>query len=830
MQNTQNIFRDPIYQTGLVFLLTSVLVYVVPFVSTNIPEDGLMLFFFNYAMAVAYFFVLVANRKTIIPEKKLDYRFLLLIMLLISAYSLNREMNVFESSVNWFSASLVVSCLNYILYSVYSRLPNWARQLSILMAGFSFILFSYLALYLLPTYGIGMVGFLAFGISLHVFVPALFLLNTIFLIKRTSVVQKNAWKVFFTGSMVPLIIALVFTLMWGSLKKDINGIYANQQPGSELPAWIRLAQRIPNTPLAEKMLKSGLVYAVPEITWNDILWRMPDGSFNEEKKHDPLIMCAAFFYGSLKLEGNDLLQILKTNFKFGHQPEDRLWSGGNLITAHVSSNVRVWPACNIAYTEKTITARNEGSRGQEEGIYTFYLSEGAVVSSLSLWINGKEEKGILSTKQKADSAYKAIVGVERRDPSIVHWQEGNRVSLRVFPVLANESRKFKIGITAPLERIKGKLVYENIYFDGPDNTKAKESIQVEFQQPVEEFELPVTFTSKSTQSYNRLGNYEPHWNLVFPDKGLADCSFSFDGNTYSLASYHKRLNPVNVKDLYLDINRAWTRTEFNKIIEASGKYDIYTYAKDLVKITPENQNDLFKELTKDEFSLFPLYKIKDPNSSLLITKGSTRSCNIDDMERTPFIEQTKKFLAGDHKIKLFSIGGDLSPYLKSLKEFRIFQYDNGDLDILSHLLTDNMFVDDTENDDRVIIHKTDMVIERSNGDRPSSGPDHVMRLFAYNHIMQKLGTGLILNRPIEDQLVEEARKAYVVTPLSSLIVLETERDYKRFDIQDSDSSLSNASLGSKGAAPEPHEWLLIITGVLLMTYLKFRRGLKWVKS
>ena len=233
MQNTQNIFRDSIYQTGLVLLLASVVVYLVPFELTNIYEDGLMLFFLNYAMAVAYFFVLVANRKTISPERKLDYRFLLLIMLLVSAYSLNRVMNVFESSVNWLSASLVVTCLNYMLHSVYSRMPNWARQLSILVSGFSFILFSYLAVYLLPTYGIGLVGFLAFGISLHVFVPALFLVNTIFLVKRASVVQKHALKFFSAGAVVPVTIALVFTIMWGSLKKDIKLIYANQQPGSE---------------------------------------------------------------------------------------------------------------------------------------------------------------------------------------------------------------------------------------------------------------------------------------------------------------------------------------------------------------------------------------------------------------------------------------------------------------------------------------------------------------------------------------------------------------------------------------------------------------------
>ena len=105
-----------------------------------------------------------------------------------------------------------------------------------------------------------------------------------------------------------------------------------------------------------------------------------------------------------------------------------------------------------------------------------------------------------------------------------------------------------------------------------------------------------------------------------------------------------------------------------------------------------------------------------------------------------------------------------------------------------------------------------------------------MRLFAYNHIMHRLGSGLLMDRPIEDSLVEEARKAYVVSPVSSLVVLETEEDYKRFDIKDTGSSLKNASIKSKGAAPEPHEWVLIITGALLIMYVKFRSRIKWAKA
>jgi len=69
--------------------------------------------------------------------------------------------------------------------------------------------------------------------------------------------------------------------------------------------------------------------------------------------------------------------------------------------------------------------------------------------------------------------------------------------------------------------------------------------------------------------------------------------------------------------------------------------------------------------------------------------------------------------------------------------------------------------------------------------------------------------------------VAEAAASYVVTPLSSLVVLEKQEDYDRFNIRDSNNSLKNASLEGKGAVPEPHEWALIVIGILLIVYLKF---------
>ena len=57
---------------------------------------------------------------------------------------------------------------------------------------------------------------------------------------------------------------------------------------------------------------------------------------------------------------------------------------------------------------------------------------------------------------------------------------------------------------------------------------------------------------------------------------------------------------------------------------------------------------------------------------------------------------------------------------------------------------------------------------------------------------------------------------------ASLIVLETQADYERFDIRKSQDSLGNASMTASGAVPEPEEWALIILAVLAVTVLTLK--------
>jgi XrtN system VIT domain protein len=103
-----------------------------------------------------------------------------------------------------------------------------------------------------------------------------------------------------------------------------------------------------------------------------------------------------------------------------------------------------------------------------------------------------------------------------------------------------------------------------------------------------------------------------------------------------------------------------------------------------------------------------------------------------------------------------------------------------------------------------------------------SAPDHLLRLFAYNHILQQIGPRYFCQGDIEDELIAEAAQANIVSPVSSLIVLETQADYERFDIQKSKDSLGNASMNASGAVPEPEEWALIIIALLAVGFVTLK--------
>ena len=827
------------YTIGYALLALSFTLYVLFTVLALDDGETFTSFIVHYMLAFFYTAILIADGAYGIRKSwrkaNIHKTIILLNLFLISAYSLNRNIVVFQDSTDWLCIYLIITSLITLSYRFYHRLPAWINRLQHIILGSAIVLYLYLALYVVHAYAIGTIGILLFGIGMHIYVPATLLTACIFLLIYTCEKNRSLYYPVIVGALATIAYATSFTIEWSNRTEKIDRI-ANQSVmynNIELPAWVAIAQSVKNDWITERMLKSDLVYSTPAL-WGD--WDLMPSQVNwsETKKHDPLVYIASRFAKN-SLSQEDRVKILQALVNGRHQAQERLWSGDNLSTSYVLSDVDIYTGLRIAYTEKYINIRNNATPNRwwgdtEEAIYTFQLPEGSVVTSLSLWINGKEEKGILTSKQKATEAYKTIVGVEARDPSVIHWQEGNTVSVRVFPCNRDEERKVKIGITSPLTETNGKIYYNNITFRGPNASDATETTRVRFIGSHESIELPDGFTADKNGDYISEHPYDPDFSLSFKALPLPENHFTFNGYTYSLAKHQPRLELVTLNTLYLDINKTWSREEIEAVSKLIQRYKVYTYTgQEMIQLTDANWKTVTDALQEQNFSLFPFHIVKNYKTSLVITKGEELSPHLKDFKESIFAESVRKFFASGKKLRVFNVGKSTSTYVNTFRELRGLVFADGTMAELLDHLADQTFPLTEESEESIVLHAADMTITKVKAEKSveNNAPDHLARLYAYNNIMRKVGTHYFNDDYINESLVDEAATAYVVSPVSSLIVLETQKDYDRFGIADKEDSLKNASKDSSGAVPEPHEWALIILFAFFVIYTIRQSRLSW---
>jgi XrtN system VIT domain protein len=829
------LLKDQLFLTGLALCGISALVFCLPLLGNQASGSMLGYFFLHYFFAAGYLVALLSRGIFTLRwrfARESVHRYVpFLILSLISAYALNRDLDVFHESVTWLSAFLVLQCATFLLLTQYERLPRVLQLLLFFLLGAGFVLFVYMAVYVLPLYIFSAAAAIFLGISLHTFVPLFFVIAALLLVHHYYASDRNALYCFLAGIVIAISIGLGFTYQWTRTHQIISREYNRSllEP-TDLPAWVRISQQLPPDAVTEKLLKSDLIYTVYEEDRN-WLFDMPNRSFDEAPRHDPLVFFASLFTGRTELSDREKIKVLEALYSSRHQAEERLWRGENLRTSQVITQVQLWPEYRLAYTEKIISIENSSPRTTwlrpQEALYTFYLPEGAVVTSLSLWINDVEEKGYLTTKQKADTAYRTIVGVESRDPSLVHWQEGNRVTVRVFPVTPAENRRVKVGITSPLLLDGSRLRYGNIHFDGPSALRASEVRRVltgTESQP----DLPSGFDQTAAGTYEYTGAYGADWELTMPAAPFAQRSFRFGDKAYTLAGYTGNQTTVRFENIYLDLNAAWSEDEVAQILSLNPDRRVYAWNGQLIRLDGENYRRVYAQFRGLNYSLFPVQVISDQAVSLLITKGTPTSANLSDLQASSFYGQLIQATAAQSPVKTFCLGSaELSPYLKSLKEFRVLHCTRGGLRDLVQLLKNNTFPERVENETQLLIESAQLLIRESPADAsPGNAPDHLYRLFAYNTIMQRAGAGAIRKDFTDPELVAIAERAYVVSPVSSLIVLETQKDYERFGIKDSQNSLQNAAIKSSGSVPEPHEWALIILVLIILICFLYPKALK----
>ena len=129
------LLRDNVKCLGIWFVIVAACIFFLCSTMLDLDERSYFgMFFLNYIITILYtvvvFFTAFNRHKWRLSQSKVDYTVLMLILWFISAFALNRVMNIFDDSVLWLCIVLVLSCVSLVLTLLLEDLPPFLKHIS----------------------------------------------------------------------------------------------------------------------------------------------------------------------------------------------------------------------------------------------------------------------------------------------------------------------------------------------------------------------------------------------------------------------------------------------------------------------------------------------------------------------------------------------------------------------------------------------------------------------------------------------------------------------------------------------------------------------------
>ena len=816
-------FQRPIHVVGIALLVLSFLGYILfPQLEPRVQRGmAPVLFFAQYIVAVLFALV------SLFIKRDLYVKAIGLTLMYISCFILNtNDMALLGEFSLYLSVMMVLTQVVQLSLHILPKLSIWGQRILLFLAGYGLLFSIHLAIYLMPSYALGAIGIIFFGIGILVFVPLLSSIHFIRLLHRHKLEFSVHRRWFWSGFLAPVLVTLIYVWFYAGFQSRIERATQEYHTSQKfLPKALFIKQRMDFTAIEEHFLRIDKSHN-----------RRSDLFVSVNGHHQPTIDIAHLLIGAIPLSEPEKDALMHSIYEYRHENNPRYWSGRDLVTSRISTEIDVYSKHRIAYVEKIIEVELPEApdwRTTQEAIYTFHIPQGAVGTSLSLWMNGREEPARLSTTGVADSAYSTIVGVESRDPALMKWKEGNKLVVNVFPVRPDLPRKFKIGYTIPISYHDGSLNLRNTYFQGPDYSKGHETLQINFVDATPDAPIVSDRLEKIEHGYQAEFKVQTPWSLQWNAPALSKDKFCFNGNCYEQSQYRQAFKAFKPKGIVLDLNELWTEKDLELIMAKISGIPFYVYENpnELIELGPGNLSKVLNYQGKWRFSIFPpaLFENSQVKSSdyLVITKGHHQFPSMGDFDFGNQIWDKQNSLL-EHPFFFFELGRTLHMNGVILEESGLAEAHFGSIDDLLGYLEEEKFPVNNVNSKHVGIPTNQMSIRKSStkieGDK---APDHLMRLFNYGLLMHQLRNFYFKRGAVKEEHIDLAKSAYVVSPFSSLVSLESINDYQRFEIHEPNksNSLKNAGIFSSGSGsvPEPHEWALLALAAIALGLLLIKR-------
>jgi len=117
--------------------------------------------------------------------------------------------------------------------------------------------------------------------------------------------------------------------------------------------------------------------------------------------------------------------------------------GGKVALGIQHMNMSVDVVGRIATTTVDMVVKNTTDRVLD-GEYVFSMQDGQLVSRFALDINGRLREGVVVDKAKGREAYETTIR-QKIDPALLEWTRGNAFRTRVYPIPAHGTRRIVIA-------------------------------------------------------------------------------------------------------------------------------------------------------------------------------------------------------------------------------------------------------------------------------------------------------------------------------------------------------------------------------------------------